>query len=440
MAGIVISTKKRILLDKKIKEVQVPSGVLDTAMYYADLPALGVNPSIPTLDYELGRLPTIVKNEASMALVYGAITNGKTYGINGDTKSVEGFTFSRNSGATRWAFDGKIYPAAINELRSLSDPKTGSFKGMLFEKASTNLLTHSGFTRGLVDIASKSDTNVSAVDTGWNKGGLLDKGISLVQHATSLTWAYKSFLNALPNTAYTFSCFVKMSDGLSPMGGLKVAMFNNLFSDFSVEDVGSGVYRLSITKSISNIGNNLIGIVKDTVGDSRSFIVTGYQLEEANFSSSYIPTDSASVTRLEDILQSERPIDIFNEYSVFLRGSYQSSKTELQSSMFVVKDLNSRYWFHTYSSVDPSNIRSYNGVVGLRAVANEIQEHNVVIRRNLNDFSMCVNGGAVQTDNNVFPLVEQRFTIRGSNASFTLRALAIIPRKLTDLELQTITT
>jgi len=439
MAGIVNSTKKRFVINKRIKEVEVPGSSLNTALFLSDLPSVGVTPNAGLLNQELAGLPTIAKNEATTALVGGATMIGRVFGMNGDTKSIEGFSFSRNSAATRWASDGKIYTVAPNDVRYDQDPKSGAYKGMLFEKAATNLLTYSGFPRGLQDLASSSSGYVNYTDTTWNKGSLLEKGVSIVHNPAAVSWAYKQHLGAVVNNSYTFSCFLKMSDGLSPVGGIKVNMFNVLYTDFILEDIGVGVYRLVITKKFLAGGNNYVGIVKESSGDNRTVVVTGYQLEESEIATTYIPTDSSIGTRLEEVLTCERQIDHFPEYSVFIKGYYVSSKLDNQSSMFILKDASARYWFHTYTAAQPENIRAYNGIGGITIVAQEKIEHKVAVRRDLTNYSMCVNAGSVQTDNSLFPLVQQNIVIRGSQAAFTLRALAIIPRKLSDAELISIT-
>ncbi|WP_099367577.1 phage head spike fiber domain-containing protein [Sphingobacterium sp. 1.A.4] len=309
MAGIVNSTKKRFVINKRIKEVEVPGTTLNISLFLSDLPSVGVTPNVGVLNQELGGLPTIVKNEGTTALVGGAMMIGKVFGMNGDTKSIEGFSFSRNSSATRWASDGKIYTVPPNDVRYGQDPKSGAYKGMLFEPAATNYLTYSGFPRGSQDISGGS-ASVTAVDTGWNKGALLDKGARIVYDPTITAPAYKHYAEAVLNKTYVFSCFVKMADGLGPMGGMGIHMFGVSFTSFNYEDYGNGIFRVWVSRNLNSISNSLVGVFKIVQSDNRTVVVTGYQLEEGIIPTSYIPTTDSQISRLADTLLSDRPLNI----------------------------------------------------------------------------------------------------------------------------------
>ncbi len=305
------------MINKRIKEVEVPGGSLNTGLFLSDLPSAGVTPNVGLLNQELGGLPTIAKNEATTALVGGATMVGRVFGMNGDTKSIEGFSFSRNSAATRWASDGKIYTVAPNEVRYGQDPKSGAYNGMLFEPAATNYLTYSGFPRGAQDISGGS-ASVTPVDTGWNKGALLDKGARIVYDSVITAPAYKHYSEAVLNRTYVFSCFVKMADGLSPVGGMGIHMFGVSFTTFESEDCGNGVFRVWVTRNLNTIGNTLVGAFKVVQSDTRTAVVSGYQLEEGTRPTSYIPTTDSQISRLADSLLSDRALNIHSFNSWYL--------------------------------------------------------------------------------------------------------------------------
>lgn len=216
---------------------------------------------------------------------------------------------SRSSIGTYFDAQGKIQTAAVNAARMTYNPADLAAPPTLMqESASTNLLTQSAFLNGLTDAASVSDVTATAwSDLGFTTG----LACSAVPSGRPYNFAIKN--TALQGaTVYTFSVFVKMDDGLPPVlgvgaaGDFALAIANTAISAAActITPVGSNVYRVSGTLTTSASPSSNIGIYKYTANSQRTFRFTGFQLEQAAFASSYIPTTTAVVLRAADVTSS----------------------------------------------------------------------------------------------------------------------------------------
>src|SRR5690606_14684835 len=147
MAGIVTSNKTRKLVGNRLKEIDVPTTTLNTALFYADLTAQGAAFTTARVNAELNAYPTVVKNNASLSLTPSANKAGVVYAMNGDSKTLEEFEFQRGSSGTYFDASGVMQLAAANVPRI--NYESGVSKGLMIEPASSNLYTDSGCENGL---------------------------------------------------------------------------------------------------------------------------------------------------------------------------------------------------------------------------------------------------------------------------------------------------
>ncbi|WP_208510288.1 hypothetical protein [Variovorax paradoxus] len=225
--------------------------------------------------------------------------------------SNDAFT-SRASTGTYFDAQGKIQVAAVNVARMSYNPADLSVGPVLLqEAASTNLFVHSEFKPGLS--AASIQSGVSAVALNWLG---LTTGISFPTLPSGAPYVYVGQTPSLTaNTTYVVSAFVKMDDGLPPVVGRSTSAENDFAlviansaipsNSYTVESVGGDVYRVIArytTGATVPMGN--CGLYKYAANTPRSFKVTGFQLEQASFASSYIPTTTTAVTRAADVTSS----------------------------------------------------------------------------------------------------------------------------------------
>jgi hypothetical protein len=201
-------------------------------------------------------------------------------------------TFTRASIATKITSQG-IEEAAIDEIRI--DP----VRGFLLEEESTNIFTYSEGDLAQYTIVSNVQ-NAATTIVGFTDS------IEYYQSGVD-SYAYKSY--ALTTAlAYTYSAFIEMDDGDPPIpgadsssGDFSIAMDSILASDFTIKHIINSIYRVNTTH-VAIAGTQFVGIVKYTNQSSRTFRISGIQLEQNAFATSYIKTRTSSVVRDNDVL------------------------------------------------------------------------------------------------------------------------------------------
>ena len=234
------------------------------------------------------------------------------------------FTVDRDTVKYVLNSSGDIASVAI-DTPAIEYNTDGSFKGLLVEPAATNVCLQS---EDITTTWASSNATLTANDTTAPDGNTTaDKlnddnggGTGLVNISQSVTFS--------TSTTYTFGCFIK-SDGLT-FAHLRVTnlttpsnggSFFNLSTGTvdlndsgytgSIQDYGNGWYRCSITFTTGATDTtgevriypassaSFAGLTVDRDGTS-SIFVWGAQVEASPIATSYIPTTTASVTRVKD--------------------------------------------------------------------------------------------------------------------------------------------
>lgn len=207
---------------------------------------------------------------------------------------------------------GDLVMVGPNQPRFDFNGATLDSKGLLMESPSTNLMTYSEFPGGMANVDS-----FTGPVAGSSFPGSFQGGISFAP-GNAVSYAYKNIVTTAGST-YSFSLFVRMTDGgaptiVSPAGNDPGNDFGFIMYNLPgisgqipvITDMGGGLYRVSMSapRPVPTGGNELrqFGICRYAANKTRGFIVTGYQLEESNATSSYMATDSVPVSRGGDSL------------------------------------------------------------------------------------------------------------------------------------------
>ena len=357
-----------------------------------------------------------------------------------------------------------LQTAASGEARFDHDPVTGESKGLLIEEARTNRMlmseriTSSSWSRaGTIrtgDVAIAPDGTQSA---DW------------LQHEnSSVNYIYQS-VSVTQGDPYTISCYVKKP----PYRGSNSFYFNwdntNVTVDLSTstpsfanidgsEHVGNGWYRFwkTITASSSTINT----YTYPNIGRNPYYggLVWGFQLERGNFPTSYIKTESSTVTRSVDTakMTSSAFADFYsiNEISVygeFERGWTNSLINNFYPMVMAVTDGTSGvdnalsvYVSRGFEFTFESRAAGSGTAVLAPPTVSASEPHKFAGCLKTDDFAMSFDGSSVYTDNSgLSPVNVDELWIGSRNGSFgytgTIKKLAFYPQRLSNATLQAMT-
>lgn len=243
---------------------------------------------------------------------------------------------TRASTATYMGKDGYLKTAAVDEMRIEYDPITHACKGLLLERAATNLMKYSQeLTRSNWIKTNSTVENTTVLSpTGTNYAYKLVENTSNSTH-----YAYQGFTRT-SDLYYTVSVYVKAAErsvfqivlstytgwegytveGTTPPEAFfdlstETALTFNTYGTAKIEDCGNGWYRCSFTlKAISSAGSNFNlftctgmpatyndSTIRLYTGDGTSgMYFWGAQVELYNVATSYIKTGAAAATRAVD--------------------------------------------------------------------------------------------------------------------------------------------
>jgi hypothetical protein len=338
----------------------------------------------------------------------------------------------------------------------------GGCPSLLLEKQSTNLFSYSEqFDNAYWSTNSVSITanSVTSPDGTQNADTMTSSGsTSFVYRATSsLTGAHTISFFAKKGTSNF--CWVYLN-GYNAIFNLNTGVYVTSTSapdSYSIVAMGNEWYRVTITKtspaldSVSGIGvsdgNSFNGVVGTNI------YIYGAQLEASSYPTSYIPTTSASATRVADacfktgisslIGQSEGVL-----FSDFVCNGFQDYGTPLcindnsvSNSIWLTTfgDGTLRGEVYAISGGVQATFSMSGGVVG--------QRYKMALAYKANDFAMYINGTQIGTDSSgsVPPnlsRVDYDFTIPSSysNSLLKINQAALFKTRLTNAELASLTT
>ena len=385
-------------------------------------------------------------------------------------------TFTRSSTATY--YDGKTFvlkTAANGEARFDHDPVTGESKGLLIEEQRTNLLTYSEeFSFSTWGTGNGTITR----NAGLAPDGMMTADKYVPNNGASNSSIYQPEL-ITSGHYYTWSCYAKQAghqyiqlrlgdSGFSTATG-RASVSVNLANgevvattdagiEYTVENVGNGWYRITLTKDaissstgytwIYPVGSN--GSTSAYTGDGNNgFYIWGAQLEVGSFPTSYIRTGNAPATRSADAASMTG-----TNFSSWYRqdeGTLYADGSVTSTSSSIFLDINdstalNRLSLYVSSADKAAGIVLINNVTqGSVASTNDFADRKASFAYAVNDYlALSYNGEAVATHTSGnLPVVSQaNIGIRadgGNPLTGTIKKIAYYPTSLTNAELQTLT-
>lgn len=367
-----------------------------------------------------------------------------------------------------------LQTAAANVARFEHNPVTGESLGLEIEEQRTNLLTYS---EQFNDASwTKNGNPVITTNTIVAPDGTLSGEGMNTASSTNTFGIFKSYSGT---TGQTFSVYAKAGDASfltldTTAAGNCYAVFNlstgvvvtSVGNTATITAVGNGWYRCVIANTTVATLYAIIGVREsytnnnpwsNSVGTGKGIYIWGAQLEAGSFATSYIPTVASQVTRSAD--------------SASMTGTnfsswYRADEGTLYSEETLYAKISGAYPAH--ASIDDGSSANnriaflHNGGVAafnpyMDVTVNSSSQagmpsagfasptigtpYKQALVYKVNDFAYCYNGGTVYTDTLGTLPVPDRFSItKSSIAPVTIKKLAYYPKRLTNAELQGLTT
>jgi hypothetical protein len=372
-----------------------------------------------------------------------------------------------------------LLSAANNEARFDHNPTTSESLGLLIEEQRTNLFTRSEE----FDDAAWTKARASIIaNTIVAPDGTLT-GAKLVENTANDTHRLAQSFSWVSGTTYTISLYAKHAgrNFLFRTDTVAFPSFSNAvfnlttgtvsfsgdITNATITNVGNGWYRCTATAT-ANTTTTGARIFIDLIdsSNSRSYQGDGYsgiyiwgaQLEAGAFPTSYIPTVASQVTRSVDAASMTG-----TNFSSWYRqdeGALYAEWQKFAPSTFQAVAIASNGTSSNVVAIGHGSISGANNNMRFDVTEGGVSQASITTITNspsntfaktaaayaVNDFSVVSNGGSAGTDTSgVLPVVN-RLSI-GANAAGTgtflngtLRKLAYYPKRLTNAQLQALTT
>ena len=329
----------------------------------------------------------------------------------------------------------------------------------LLEPQSTNLIKYSEDFSNSDWTKSKSTITSNSV---ISPDGTQNASLVVGDDTSTSTYIRAGGVNTVVGNTYSYSLYVK------PKGNSRYLKFwaRNTDASFVVFDLDNGTTDSPTTSAITDAGNgwwrvsSFGELLSSTVlcyvypyytaTESDGFYIWGAQLEESSISSSYIPTNGASSTRLQDIANNSGNSSLINSAEGVLYVEIAALANDLTRRIITITDgtLNSIVKLEYKNTSNQIEAVLYNGnteCLILHTLSDETEFNKIAFKYKQDDFSLFVNGIKVGTDTSgaVFTpntLNNLSFYQGNSNNLYgKAKALAVYKEALTDANLRSLT-
>jgi hypothetical protein len=437
--------------------------------------------TLDSLQSSISNMPT-----PSLILVPARFKTGKLYtplattsggvvlGASGD------FNVTRATTATRVNANGLIESVAsgVPRLDYYTSGGTAGCPALLVEpQAQNTCLQSETFQSWSFTNASGSSGNVGASPSNTQTAGLFipnsgttgrgDVACGTLSNAT--TYSYSCFIKT-PTNSLT-SVWLYLSDGGAGSGanrwGVEVNLTNFTLTDYivgngsvtskAVENYGNGWYRIRVTGQVTSAisGSSVAVVRKVTAGADTNGIngvlVWGFQVETGSVATSYIPTTTAAVTRNADEISRTSISGCIGQTEGTIYAELDFSRAVL--SMAITLGNGSSEGFRIRKTLNfgvlVQAVNTPSGAATLfTSPAASAGIYKIAFGYKNGDYAMSINGAAVQTSPNSanFPVNALDRLLLGETIGGVpyfndrMRAVALYTTRLTNAELQSLTT
>jgi hypothetical protein len=380
------------------------------------------------------------------------------------------FTVDRNSTKYVLGSGGDIISYATDEP-AIEFNTDGSFKGLLVEPAATNLCLQSeDITTTWSPTNATLTANATTAPDGNTTADKLNDNSSGGTGSVRITQS----ITVSAGTKYTASVFLKADQlafaqlnadsydggaggyqyfGLSGDGTLGTAIS---LDDSSITKYPDGWYRCSITWTQGAadtsfnfriwVADSISNITVDRDGTS-SIFVWGAQVEEGPIATSYIPTTTASVTRLKDDITQTGASSLIgqSEGTLYVEVDWRAASGTSQYLLSVndgtaynrMVILNTSGTLYMFAAANNANLtfqgESSSGYSGIQKIAFAYAEDDFELYRNGSSISSDTSGSfaALGTMTDI-DLGQRRDAT--SQANIHIRAVALYKERLSDAQ------
>jgi len=272
-----------------------------------------------------------IRSDADVLIFPSVADTGVIYAMDNMTGDPLPVSFSRASQAT-------FYDKALNmQLAGNDIPRIdyGNYSKkakIMLEKESINYVIDSDFNLKLNIIGAK----YSLIDFDWKNTVLAEKAAMLSSGQGSTSFYYKR--SDRPLVRQTYSMFYvndeftdvilganSSSDGVISANGIS----NSNTSSSLIRD---GVYKLIVTGDTTIA--SWFGFAKQSITLPRNSYVVGYQIENGDECTSYIPTTDSLVTRSKELLS----YTLLNDCSVYLKTTKNEVVLDKPAGLWAIHD------------------------------------------------------------------------------------------------------
>ena len=310
----------------------------------------------------------------------------------------------------------------------------------LLEPQSTNLVTYS---EDFSDSSwNKSNCTVGSESVSSPSGVI---GVSSVTN-TALFGRISTVKNLTNAVSYSYSFFCKNIDITTP---LSIHLNNSGITIDTFTPTSEWVKYMFTWTSSSTITETIA--IQDRIGSALgSYMIWGAQLEQQSYATSYIPTDGATSTRLQDKASDSGNATLINSTEGVLYAEISALANDGTNRVISLSDGTTNNRVSIVLGTSQKQIRgqvlSSGTSFDFSTISyNTLNKNKIAISYKLNDFKMYINGTEVATDTSGNTPVGMNTMSFNAGATNSLhfygenKTLAVYKEALTDANLRCLT-